>query len=48
MKANQTVLHLALTDLLKCSVGRVLEKPHSVVLNMTQNHTETHCKDLYM
>ena len=48
MKANQTVLHLALTDLLKCSVGRVLEKSHSVVLNMTQNHTETHCKDLYM
>ena len=48
MKADQTVLHLTLTDLLKCSVGRVLEKSHSVVLNMTQNHTKTHCKDLYM
>ena len=48
MKADQTALHLTLSDLLKCGVGRVLGKPRSVVLNMTQNHIETHCKHLYM
>lgn len=44
MKADQTALHLTLSDLLKCGVGRVLGKPRSVVLNMTQNHT----KNLYL
>ena len=48
MKADQIALHHTLTDLLNCGVMRILGKPRSVVLNMTQNHIETHCKHLYM
>ena len=44
MKADQIALHHTLTDLLNCGVMRILGKPRSVVLNMTQNHT----KNLYL
>lgn len=44
MKADQIALYHTLTDLLNCGVMKILGKPRSVVLNMTQNHI----KNLYL
>lgn len=44
MKTDQTALHPTMTNLLRCGVGRVWEKPCGAVLNMVQNHIKPHRK----